>query len=53
LCLLGFSQLNGTLLEYFVEVGDFLCPRFQIGLDKALCPPGLGDRDLAAFLVEP
>ena len=51
--LLGFGQLGVPLPEHFVEVGDFLCPCVQIGLDKALGLQGLSDRDLAAFLVEP
>jgi hypothetical protein len=50
--LLGFHQLGIALFEHFVEVGDFLCPRIQIGLDKALGLQGLSDRDLAAFLIE-
>jgi hypothetical protein len=51
--LLGFGQLGVPLREYFIEVGDFLCPRIQIGFDKALGLQGLSDRDLAAFPVEP
>jgi hypothetical protein len=39
---LGFGQLGVSLPEYFIEVGDFLCPRLQIGLDKALGLQRLG-----------
>ena len=51
--LLCFGQLAVPLPEYFVQVGDFLCPRIQIGFDKALGFQGLGNGDLATFLVEP
>jgi hypothetical protein len=51
--LLGFGQLGVPLPEYCVKFGNFLCPRIQIGLDKALGLQGLSNCDLAAFLVEP
>jgi hypothetical protein len=47
------GQLGVALLEHFVEVGDFICPGLQIGLDKALGLQGLSDGDFAAFLVKP